>query len=109
MRPRTTIVAMLVVGIALVVAALGLIAQQRSTLESHLDDVSDVRASGIAALIGAGTLPKLIPMASDDDTRLPPPRLRLTWLRVRSPVLDEKNTSAPNGGALPPPVVPAVK
>lgn len=67
MRIRTTVAAVIVVGIALAIATIGLIAQQRSTLVSHLDDVADIRAGGIAALASDGSLPKVLPRAADDD------------------------------------------
>lgn len=66
-RARTTIAATVVVGVALAIATVGLVAQQRSTLVSHLDEVADLRAGGIAALARGGTLPGTLELAADDD------------------------------------------
>lgn len=66
-RARTTIAATVVVGVALAIATVGLVAQQRSTLVSHLDEVADLRAGGVAALVRGGSLPRSLELAADDD------------------------------------------
>jgi signal transduction histidine kinase len=66
-RLRTTVAATLIFALALGTAAFGLLVLQRRAMLEHLDDVADVRASGVAALVDDGTLPRDLSVASEDD------------------------------------------
>jgi signal transduction histidine kinase len=66
-RARTTLAATLVVALALALASAGLLLLQRRTLERHLDEVADLRAGGVAALVDQGRLPESLEVAGDDD------------------------------------------
>jgi signal transduction histidine kinase len=66
-RVRTTVAATIVVGVALATAAYGLVVLQRHTLVEHLDEVADLRATGVAALAEEGTLPPVLEAGGDDD------------------------------------------
>ncbi|MEA3055492.1 MAG: hypothetical protein QOD30_924, partial [Actinomycetota bacterium] len=67
MRVRTTAAAVVVVTVALAIAAFGLLVLQRKELVSHLDDVADVRAAGVASLVEERTLPRTLDVSNDDD------------------------------------------
>lgn len=66
-RFRTTLAATLIFAVALGTAAFGLLVLQRRAMLEHLDDVADVRASGVAALVDDGTLPRDLSIAGEDD------------------------------------------
>ena len=66
-RVRTTVAATVVVGVALACAAFGLLVLQRRALVHHLDDVAELRATGVAALAGQDALPESIEVVGDDD------------------------------------------
>jgi signal transduction histidine kinase len=67
-RVRTALTATAVVALALLVGAGGLLVAQRRAMLAHLEDVADVRASDVAALVDDGTLPaRLSPATEDDD------------------------------------------
>jgi len=65
-RARTTLVASLVVGAALAVAAIGLVSLVQRTLMSNLDQSAQVRARDLAAQIRQQSLPSS-PAVSDDE------------------------------------------
>ena len=66
-RVRTTVAATVVVGIALAAAAFGLLVLQRHALVHHLDDVAELRATGVAQLADQRALPVSFEVIGDDD------------------------------------------
>jgi signal transduction histidine kinase len=65
-RARTTVAATLIVGVALVIAAVGLIMFVRRSLVEQIDTVGYVRAEDVAALARQNTLPADLAIAGDD-------------------------------------------
>lgn len=67
MRTRTTIAATVVVSIALALATVMIVSQERNTLVHQLDEVADLRAGGLVVLARGGDLPSDLATAADDD------------------------------------------
>ncbi len=69
MRARITLVAVVVVGLALAIAAVSLLNLVHRSLVSSLDEAAEVLVDDIAARLSAGSLPEVIPVSggSDDD------------------------------------------
>jgi signal transduction histidine kinase len=67
-RARTTLSAVVVVGVALAIAALALVSAARSALGAQIEDSARMRAQDVAALVHAGTLPS--PIAGRDESLL---------------------------------------
>lgn len=67
MRARTTLVAAVVVSIALVACAVGLLLTVSHSLTRSGDDLSKSRATDLAALVSAGTLPRILTNVGDDS------------------------------------------
>jgi signal transduction histidine kinase len=65
-RARTTIAAAGVVGLALVITAVGLVVFLRLSLVSRVDDVARVRADDVATLARQGALPRDLGVEGDD-------------------------------------------
>ncbi|MCU1456548.1 MAG: sensory histidine kinase [Actinomycetia bacterium] len=65
-RIRTTIVATLVVTVALVIGALVLLAVQRNTLLTSLERSADTRAADVAGLAKRSALPETLTAANED-------------------------------------------
>ncbi|MET8354478.1 HAMP domain-containing sensor histidine kinase [Micromonospora sp. NPDC005206] len=68
MRARTTVAATIVVGVALVVTAVGLVVFLRRSLVERVDDMARVRAHDVATLARQGTLPTELAVEGDDGS-----------------------------------------
>jgi signal transduction histidine kinase len=66
-RGRTTILAVVVIGLTLVVGAIALEVMLRRSIISNIDSVAEVRAEDIAALARQGQLPAKIEAPADDS------------------------------------------
>ena len=66
-RFRTTVLALGIVAIALVAGGIALLAVLRHSLSSSGDDVARARALEVAALAGAGDLPRIVREPNEDD------------------------------------------
>jgi signal transduction histidine kinase len=66
-RARTTVLATLVVGVALTVGALGLLLVLRHSLERADDDTAKTRAHDLATLAATGSLPAKLTVPEEDD------------------------------------------
>lgn len=66
-RARTTVLATLVVGVALTVGALGLLLVLRHSLERADDDAAKTRAHDLAALASTASLPAKLTVPEEDD------------------------------------------
>jgi signal transduction histidine kinase len=69
-RARITLTAVVVVGLALAVAAVGLLNLVHHSLVANLDEAAEVLADDVASRYSAGTLPPVVPVrggAEDDD------------------------------------------
>lgn len=67
MRARTTTAACTVVGVALVVGAVGMLLLLRRTLVSNIDDAAAARAADIAAQAAQGPLPAILAVRGGED------------------------------------------
>ncbi len=70
MRARITLAAVVVVGLALAVAAVGLLNLVHHSLVANLDEAAEVVADDISSRYGTGSLPTVIPVrggAEDED------------------------------------------
>jgi signal transduction histidine kinase len=66
-RVRTTAVAVLIVGVALIAAAVGLTVSVHRSMIEQLDEVGYARADDVAALARQGMLPRDLAVAGDDE------------------------------------------
>jgi signal transduction histidine kinase len=69
-RARTTLAAVVIVGLALAVSAMSLVALLHDSLIDGLDESAEVLVDDITARLSAGSLPEVIPVpggADDDD------------------------------------------
>jgi signal transduction histidine kinase len=69
-RARTTAGAVLVVGVALIVAAIVLITLTRQTLERNIRAAATLRARDVAAVLRDGMAPETLEIANEDDVRV---------------------------------------
>lgn len=69
-RARTTAGAVLVVGVALVIAAFVLVTLTRQTLERNIKAAARLRAHDVAAVLRDGTPPERLEIANEDDVRI---------------------------------------
>jgi signal transduction histidine kinase len=69
-RARTAVAATVVVGVALVVGAFGLVVLLRRSLVHDIDETAELRAADIAALTEAELLRESLPAAVDDEEAL---------------------------------------
>ena len=60
-RVRTTVAAVVVVGVALVVGAIALVVTLRHTLTEEVRDAAELRADDLVRLLEAGTAPSGAP------------------------------------------------
>ncbi len=65
-RGRTTAAATLVVGVALLVGVLGMLSLLKSSLVADIDEIAEIRAFDIAALLEQGTLPPELATFGDE-------------------------------------------
>ncbi len=66
-RVRTTLLASLVVGAALAAGSLGLLAVMRNQLVESIDEVAEVRAEDVAALVRRGDLPQTLANTDEEE------------------------------------------
>lgn len=67
MRARTTLAAGLIVGMALLVGALGLLSVLRRSLYDNVESAARLRAEDVVALLESGTPPADLSVEEDDD------------------------------------------
>jgi len=65
-RQRTTLIAVLVVGVSLGVAMVALVVTARTSLETQITNTVETRAQDIALLVSAGPVPHPIPGRAED-------------------------------------------
>lgn len=66
-RVRTTVAAVVVVGIALLAGSLALVAILRNTLTREVLNAARLRAGDVAAVLESGTQPSEVPLLEEDD------------------------------------------